>query len=574
MPILAKFPSPSTYLPITCLLVVVGPALSAWIYGRLTLEQSTWGMSALSLMHGHSRWLPTDSQGNVVPPLFSWLLALSLAIPFPDKLPLLTLPSYLYAIACLIAIGGLSRLWFSSGTALWTCFLVAFNPLFLEQVRVGDPSLGVLFWSLLGLWVYAHHLIREEETFSAWTMVGGLSFFALLLSVGFFAFWLPVLGLVNFLLRDWERRERFSNTIRSTLAAPTMRAGLIVVAIGFGLATPWIMKSSFASGPFSPWATPVDLPHTRASSYGHLLAAMPATLVLALVGLWRSVRQILRGREEMDRATLPVVWTLVAALTVRSMQPTQIGLLLLLVPLNLLAVRTLLDVLYRRIPDGQLFWITLATVWVYLGTRLEAFSHLPSLLTDVPVGGGALPSGSAFWFSQLTAEKKLSLHLAIDLLVLVGLILYFLYRSSAIQDRYRRMLFGGFVAVVVVLATLPSLALIHQPLRRDDPWVRVCEQLAPLKDIDRIIYVGSQPPIVPLTFVVKCRFPDLPTETAVGRVELEAAFRQDGNRPLVLVTDPSQRLPKTTPITRDDLTVTLSQIYDSDEVIAYAPLSP
>lgn len=577
MPLLERFPPPSTYLPLTCLLAAVGTGLAAWVFGRLTPELAAWGNSALEVVQGRT-WLPTNSGGHPIPPAYAWALALALSLPVGDTLVLLALPGYLYALATLGFTYGLVRRWYSAGVALWATFLIAFNPLFLEHARVGDSSLGILCWSMLGLWAYVHHLIKEEETFSAWTVVGGIAFAALLLSAGFFAFWLPAAGLLNVLAREWERGDRLPTALRACLTAATARAGFFVVAIGIVFASPWLLRSGWSAGPLAPWAIPVELQARPNGALVELALALRATLILALVGFWRAAREVLRGSEEADRATLPVVWTLVAALTINWTAPTQIGLVSVIIPLSVLAAQTILDILHRRIADRPLAVIVVVACWFYLASGMEMFRDLPGLLAPVvPASSpGAVPAveESETWFSlpaPLRAEAALALHFAVDVLVLVAAVIYLAYRLSAKQDRLRRLFFGGFVVATVGVVAWPLLTLPREPLRRDNPWSRAQEQLAQLDDIDLVIFVGSEPPSDPLLFVVRSRFRNCPVESAVGRVELESAFAAHGTRPLVLVTDPSQRLPRATPITKGELTVTIAQIFDSDEVIAYAP---
>lgn len=571
-PILTKFPAANAYLPLVCLLAAVGPAIAAGAYGLFTPEQAAWGLNALKIGPG-DLWSPGAEAGRPIPPLYAWLLAGSISLPFSDKLLLLGVPSYLYAVLGLAVVYAIASNWYSEGTGLWTCSLVAFNPFFLEQVREGNPSLGILFWALMALWIYLHHLRNEEETFSLWTAAGSLSFAALLLSVGWFAFWLPVVGALNLFAREWDRRDDLRSVLRALLYMPTARAGFLVVGVGIVLASPWLLTSGWQRGPYAPWNSPLTPAEQDTVSFGTLIPAMSATLVLAVAGLLRASRQMIRWSDEPGRAALPVLWTLIAALAFKTTQPTPAGLLILLVPLNLLAVRTLLAVLYRRISDRGVLWLMLATILFYLSSRLPALQALPELLAEQANVAGQEPVGRLRRFFRLPASEKLSLHLATDLLVSVGIGIYFVFKLSGRNDRIRRTLFGGFVFVAVALATIPSLAILGQPTRRDDPWQRVFGQLQKLEGIDLIVYVGSTAPSSQLRFIVHSLFPELQLHTAIGRAELDSVFRQQGNRPLVLVTDPSQRLPRTTPITKGSTTVTLSQIHDGDEVIAYAPLA-
>lgn len=571
-PVWPKTPSANAFLPLVLLLAAVGPGLMAWMHGTLTPGAAAWGLCALDVLEGD--WKMPGPAGQPAPPIVAWSTAAALAAPVGDKLFGLTLPAYLHAVLSLGAIYLIGRVWFTSGTGLLACFLYGLNPFFLSEVQRSQSSLCALFWSLASLLVYMHHLRQEEEVVSLWTAGGAISFACLLLTVGFNALWIPVIGWVNVLFRELSRKDGEVEAFWSSLVAPTSRAGVIVVVLGTGLASPWLFLSGFSAGPFAPWVEPSAAEARLGGSVSWLLEAMPVTLILALYGLFRAVRQGVQGVRGSGRSALLLVWSLIAFFAAETTAPTAGSLLFLLVPLNFLAARTLIAILRREVPDRHVLGLMLGTAAVLVFSRSAT---VRTLLRGRPMNDARLVEdwGGSLgrYLAELSAEQRLSLHFVLDVAVLVGAAILWLYAASRAADQYRRWLFGGFVVAALLLSLLIGVGQMDSPLRRDDPWMKVYQQLQKQSDVDKVVYVGLDQPEPRLRLMVRSLFRGVPRVHLQRREQLETVVSDREEKLLVLVTDTNQRLPRTYPIGKGAVTLTLAQIYDSPHVVAYAPIA-
>ena len=546
-----KIPSARAYRPLVLLIVAAVPALYTWSYGGLTEAQASWGLEGLELLSG--AWNSPEWFRSPVPPFYAWVCALALSIPVGDAFWLLPAPSYLFGILSIFTLYWIGREISDEATALLGCFLFSLNRFFLEEVQSGEPTTAILFWSLLSFVFYLKHLAVDGELWSRWTFAGALSFAGLLLSAGLFAFWLPVLGLLEFISRQIREGDNMSEALTETRKAPTILGGVAVIAGGFALASPFLFGAGWHTSTFSPWpAPPVTL--ELGSLPRDLVTTMPATIVLAGVGLLLALRDTLKGQAS-DRTAVPLLWGLLGALAFASTTPTPGTLLFTIAPLTLLAVYVLGQVMARRVRDLYVQVIFMLVVVVFVVAQSQALWSLPAWLTD----------------GALSAQQKWDVHLGVDALVIASALLLWLYRLTSRSDRDRRWLFGTYVLGTVLLACVPSSNELKATPRSEDPWYELTRRLRSYPDVDLLLFVGK-PPSSTLQLTVRSLYPDAVRQQASDREQAESILRMRGERPLVLLTDPPLAFQSPLPITKDGKTVTLTEIFGNDLVVAYAPL--
>lgn len=553
----AKAPAVEAFLPLVLLLAVVGPGLVAWLYGSLTSASAARGLCALDVLDGD--WLLPGPTGQPAPPLVAWVQAMALTLPLLEPPVALLVPSYLFAVGSLFVLYLLGGTWFTRGTGMLACFLMGLCPYFLAQVRTGSSGPIVLFFFLVSLLVYTHHLLAEDEVFSYWTLGGAFAFGGLLLSLGFNAFWLPVLALVNVFFREAARQDREWVAARAALWAPTTRAGVIVVTLGTLLAIPWILFSGLPTGPTMPWIDPGQ-EQAEPASMAALVWAMPATIVLGVFGFLRSLRQTILRTKGSARAAPALLWTLFSLFALQTTLPTATGVLLAATPLTLFAVRTLIAILRRELADRTVLLLILGSGAVVL---------LCSVPWDVVNPRRVNSLDWVVEWSRHSSDQKWQAHLAADEVVLFAGTMILLYLLSQGSDRHRRWLFGGFLFAILLVSLVEGLGVAPAALRRDDPWQRVYEQLPQSSTVGRVVTMGSLPPPEELRFLLRARYGGIPREHIQGREQLPLALRDPAEQPLVLVTEPPLRLPKTYPVARGDLTLILVERFDTPRVIGY-----
>ena len=553
-PVWPNLPTPNAFLPLVVLLAVLLPGLYTWSYGRLTDELAAWGLYGLQICRG-DWWLPGASDAPV-PPMYAWSTALASALPVSQKFWLPLLPSYLYGLLGLAGVYWLGRLWLTPGTGLLACLLVALNGVFLEHIQRGDGSTCVFFWAVVSLLGHAYHLRAQAETLSPSVFLRGFGFAGLLLCAGSFAMWFPVIAFLSMQFPQSERRMDIPASLRASFSKPGVHGGLLAMVIGLLVAAPWLLLSGWHAGPFAPWRDPLPLAATTVLSWTRLLGAMPTITVLAGFGLWRSACECIKASPASSRSALPLFWTLIMLLVLRTVHPTYGCLLVLVVPVNLLAIKTLFEILRRELRDSTVFVLMFLCGGALVVARSELLQNMPQWLFD---------------FRKLSASQLLDLHLAADGLILIALLVNWLQRWTQRRDRDRRLLFGAFILGTLFSACFSGLTGTETPKRRDDPWLTLYRQLEAEGRFDQVILVGEQRPNDSLLYTLQMLYPDLPL-TRLGRLGELAVTLSPGNaRPLVLVTDTTLRLLKRTVISRGDHTLTLRQIHQSDQVIAYAP---
>lgn len=579
-------PSATAFVPFMLLMAILWPAWLAWGRGVFTKESALWGLVGLDTV-GAAAWRPFAGDQSA-PPLFAWMTSLALQLPIQNKLLLLPLPAYFYAVGVLLVIYLIGRTWFTPATGLLSCFLIALNRVFLDLVRRSDPDLGVLFWLLVSLLVYLRHLRSEEDTLSRWTFLGAAAFGALLLSAGFNGFWAAAIGLLNVLWRELDRRDSWGPAVKGTVGMSTSRAGVVVVVGGVLLASPWLAMSSWSSGPWAPWSDPGErgyksidvMDHVRSmvllerrapedprlsADLFDLMRAMPATLVLSLYGLWRTFRGVIGQGSETPKQWFPILWTVIALVAWILTMPTPAGELFLIVPLTLLAARALLAILRREIHDRTALLLMIGSAWVYVFTTLR----LPRVQWSSDPYSKNWGDWMTIW-KTLSVEDKYALHLGFDRLLVAGGLILWLYRSTRGVDRRRRWLLGGFIVGVLSLAVWNGTDHLGLSAVNDNPWRRIHDELQAYRGASAVIYLGSEPPDPALRFIVRSQFPDRPRLPVPQRDQLDRLPDECGDRFLVLVTDTRSRLPRSLSLSRGEQALTLERVLDSPLVAAYA----
>lgn len=546
-----KLPPPTAFLPLVILISSVVPGLYAGFFGSLNLEQSIWGLAGLDVLDGG--WLIPSRDANTLPPLYAWLTALGLTVPLPDRICSVGLPDYLLGLATLLLVYKLGSLCLSPGAGLLACLLVAMNRVFLEEIHRSTSTPCILCFALLCICLFLQHARHQDDLLSSRVIAASLAFTALLLCSGFFSFWIPLICVLNLLHDELPSREDWPSTIREIVfESSTLQSGLIVLGCGVVLSSPWLLAAGWHLGPFAPWADP--LAGSPRVNVVHLVTAMPATIVPALYGLFRTIREAVYGAADSRLTILPVVWALIGCLALETTHPTRSALLLTAIPLTYLAVRVLFAILRREIRDRDVLTLMLGSVAVYLVVEIDALRRLPFSFQGEP----------------MSPEQQLDLHFGVDALVLaIGLIIW-LFRWTNRDDRYRRVLLGGFVIASMALACLPGLTKVAERPRRFDPWLQVSQALRQERRSNVVVFLGEHSPSPQLEFTVRTILPSTPRVEINDSQDLEGIIRTYGPRPLVLVTSSNRRLARTLPVATGDATVTLTQFFDSEQVIGYS----
>lgn len=539
------------------LVVIIVPGLYASIYGSLTANQAAWGLLGVDVLQGD--WISPDlGDQSRVPPLFAWCTAAMMAIPLADKLWLATMPSYFFGLASIALVYLIGRACCSPGVAVLTTFLFGLNQLLLRQIEAGEPSTCIVALALLSLYCFIRQLYRDDRVCTRWTIVGTPVFACLILSAGFFALWIPLIAVVFAVYFHLQTREQLRDALEATFASPTSAAGVLVVGGGILLASPWILWSDWNAGPYFPFSDPTTLLTRPEVAWGAIVSAMPATIVLGVFGVWRGAQDCLRGRALGELFPLLLFWSMLAWLALRLTSATEAALLFAIVPLTMLAVQTLFDIVERNLRDRQILALLLLSVCVFVVSRTTALRELHNWLA------------SGDW----SAQRKLDVHLAMDGLVLACIPVIGLYRLSAGFDRRRRALLGAYVMTVILLASVPGLMQFRGPRRRDDACAQLFHLLQQRSPYDRVVFVGKDAKstdLAPIRFAVKAAERDAPVDHVADRAALvESLSGSDSADPLVLVTDPNQRLQRTAAIRQGNYVVTLHEIHSSEDVLVYA----
>ena len=464
-PLVRPAPRSAVFFPLVVLVAVL-PGLYGLKNWDLNPPGPWWGLRGLVVLEGRA-WdqvpaasgmgpAPEAAAFRTValqPPLYAWLEAAALALS-PDRAPVATvLPGYAAGVIAVILVFLLGRSWIGPAAGLVAAVLVGFNRDLLAQMQQPSPTTLGLAGALCALLAYGRHLRRLDGAAEAgrrgvrWATVGGLGLGVSLLSVRGLGLACPVVILLHQVYlgaepapygrargrrgRDWWR------------CRPGLWAGLAALTLGLGLAAPWHASMIARHGPEAALAL-WGLPEPGVACWPGLLAGLldlaPATVPLGLFGAWRAVRRALAaepGDREADDGAFFVLWLAVAAVLPAAWPggPRQALALFLMVPLNLLAARTMVDLAARRIPVRALAWLAPATA---AAIAWWASSHLRDAVTDLARGCRPAPA------------TALGLHLGVDLLLVAALVSRNLDRWTGRRDDRRRLVLAGFLGTVVL----------------------------------------------------------------------------------------------------------------------------
>jgi hypothetical protein len=382
---------------------------------------------------------------------------------------------------------------------------------------------------------------------------GGLALGWALLSVGVFALLVvPAAALHRGLLGPdpWARRAT-GRSGRLRPLAPGLAATAAALGLGLALALPWyaMMEGRYGSAFVRAILAP---PHSGGEGPNGLLARLvmlaPASLALGLFGAFRAGRRVLL-RDGDDPTTVGgafwIGWLAVAALAPSAFPdgPRPVLNLFLLVPLNLLAARAMLDLAGRRIPARALVWLapTTAVAVAWWGS--------PELRGAVlGLARGKAP-GARTW---------LGLHIGLDLVVGLAVLTRVLDRWARRRDDRRRIVLGGFLGAVMALTVARGIDEVR--FRHEETADLITLRDAILRRegkhrFDVLAVVGPAPesrfgaagPDAPrprpggrLRFMLRTALPGVP-QTDLTRVE-DLLELPEGRR-LVILAGSSERLP-------------------------------
>lgn len=541
-PVWPNLPTSSAFIPLVFLVAAIAAGLFAWTDVGLSSTKAAWGLAGLQVLWPELR--TTGVQYGVDSPLFAWSTAAALAIPLGSIFWRLPLPGFLYFLLSLLLLYRISRRWYSPGTGLIACFIFGVNREILSGIRTGGPGTCVLFSILLLIWCFLRHE-RTEERFSIWLVASVGAVALLVLSSGTFAGWILLLVLLVYFHVELHRRREPWQALKQAFRSSTFWSGVAVAALGVLLAAPWLVGSGQTEVSESTLAQPTGI--------GKLVVAMPATFVLALFGFWRSAKASIRGGPETATSALLAIWTFVGCLALQ-VSPTKLALPFALVPMAVLAARSYLAVLNRKISDRQILGLTLCTCFVFILVLSPVTDDMASVLMGKE------------W---LTADTMLRFHYTVDVLVLTLAIAAACYHFSAAHDRYRRRFAGVFAVLVLVGASLP----VFDPLIPDgdmgEVWQKVYNDLLPYQDREQIVLVGEQPPSVQLDFVLRSVLPHAEIERVDALTEVEEKIHTPVSQSLVLVTSPTSQLPTSTPVGQGTSQVVLTRVFANEAVAAY-----
>lgn len=551
----------SAYFPLV-MLVAILPGLFALRSWDLNPPGPWWGLRGLAVLDGYrlDQAPAADGLGResealafravaLQPPLYAWLEAIGLGLS-PSRSPLgAILPSYLAGVLVVILVYRQGRVWGGPGQGLVAALLTGFSRDLLAQMQQPSPATLGLAGALVAVWSYAEYL-RSGVAWDrrwGWAVLSGLGLGVSLMTVRLLALAvIPIVLLHQAALgpdpvpaacRSWRafRRERSG-----------LLVGLAALALGLLVAAPWygyMLATHGRSFLEAQWDPPELF---RPIPGGFLLAGMvmaPATLALAAHGAWRAVRRWLTAETEDAGAiggALWVIWLVVAAVApaVVPGRPGPSSLLFLLVPINLLAARSILDLARRRASAKALVILAPATA---LTVAWWASSHVRQALADLLA------------LHRPDAASALGLHLGLDLLVLIGVGTWALDRWSRRRDDRQRSVLAGFL--IAVLATNVAIGIREARFRHRQTYELltlsdIIERRQQIRPFDLVAVIGPEGPTAPdtealhaggqLRFLLRTSLPDLQPRDLTRTDEL--LDLPDGCR-LVILAGTRQQLP-------------------------------
>ena len=501
------------------------------------------------------------------PPLYAWLEAACLAIS-GDRAPIATVvPSFLGGVCLVLLVYRLGVLWGGPPLGALAAILTGFNRQLLNHMQFANPAtlgLGFALAALLADGYAIRALNHGRWTSWLWTLASGLALGFSLLSLSFFGLLVPlILGLRHALVGGeplppalrarWPLYRRLVWQTRGALTTVT------ALAIGLALAAPWHYLMARRYG-LEFWRALMHPPFSGAGVAGgpveKLLQLAPATLGLAVFGLFQAVRRLRaaeRGSTDprVVSSALALAWmavTVVLPLILPS-GPRPALLLFLLVPLNLLAARLMLDLVERREPAEALLVLTPVTL---VGLAWWASPPLREI-------------SAALVHGRLTLFTGAALALGLVLLAFLRLCTSQGLAWAGSRDDRQRGLLGAFLALVMAVTlvagiheveyrhreTLDLLALREAILRRQaiQPFARVTvlglgsdwnPLAAPLGS--GFSTTTKSPAVAPggrLRFVLRSALPHVPV---ADTAQMEDLVASDNGPQLVVLAGTGSRL--------------------------------
>ena len=571
-PLINPVPRPTMWLGLSVLVAVI-PGLLALRHWDLSPPGPWWGLRGLAVLEGYTldqvalEGVGTPIEGwayrqvAMHPPLYAWLEAAALAIS-GDRAPIATVvPSFLAGLFLVLLVYRLGVLWGGPPLGGVAAILTGLNRQLLNHMQFANPATLGLAFALAALLAdgYAIQAASHGRRRAwLWTLASGIALGLSLLSVAFFGLLVPIiLGLQRVLVGGEPLppvlRSRWPLFRRIVWRARGALTTLAALVIGLALAAPWHYLMAQRHG-LQFWRALVHPPFSGAGIPGgpleKLLQLAPATLGLAVYGAFLAVRRLKnaeRGSTDprVVSSALALAWIAVTVVLPLMLPagPRPVLLLFLLVPLNLLAARLMLDLALRRVGIQALL------VLVPVSAVCLAWWACPPLRD----ASGALLRG------QVSSAVMIALPLGLALLVAFRFFAQQTIRWAGVNDGRRRGLRGSFLGLVflVTLAagiheveyrhreTLDLLSLREAVLRRQStqPFTRVTvlglgsewSPLASLLSPSVPFTAANFPTVAPggrLRFVLRSALPGVSgTETA--RVE-DLAMSGEGPQLVVL----------------------------------------
>ncbi len=307
-------------------------------------------------MLASGQWLIPTIGGDLYadkPPVFFWAIALALLVTGSLRIAFL-LPSLLAALGTLILVHDLARRLWDREAALAADLLLLASVQFLIQARSAQIDGFLLFWTTLGLYGLARHLLLGPAW--SWYAVGGLAcgIGVITKGVGF----LPLLALIIWPVLRWcgfPVPSRGGSLLRKALAPVAMFAGIAVWI------APMMMTVAASNDPaLAAYQDEILFDQTvdrYASAWHHIRAPwyfvvnvipalwLPGTALLPwLVPRWRGA-----WRERQPAVWLFLAWTITVVLFF-SLSPGKRGVYVLpALPAFVLAAAPFLPDLWKRL---------------------------------------------------------------------------------------------------------------------------------------------------------------------------------------------------------------------------------
>jgi hypothetical protein len=564
-PVWPNLPGPENFLPVVVVLAAILPAAMTWLFGSLNPGQAAWGIRGLDVLEGD--FLLTKSTDSSAPPFFAWCLATVLAIDLGDPFWRLTIPSYLFWVLSAVVIHRLVTVWHDNTTALLTILALSINPVVIGTIQSGLPGTVALFWGSLAILSYVEHMQSKAKLLSPWTFVGGISIGLTILTVGLFSLWVPAMVAIHIaydrIQNARDRRTGFEKLIEDT----SLRAGLVGMGIGTLIASPWMIIAQTSAGAVA-LLTTAGLTNERFGFEAPALV-MPTMLALGLFSIARALRQ--RFRRQADKqASLPVLWSVVAYLVFLLVEPTSTGLLFVVVPLTILAMRSLQLVVNRKLRDRTSLWLVLASILVFMFAGTPGTTR--SLLDILQRGWNSLVQRAAPESLGNLGFDLLRVHLALDAFLIAGFAVFWLYKQQMHRDRNRRWILGAFTLLVIGLAAVGTLSSKASIGRGSDSWSELDRAIGAINPCGWLAFLGETPPSTELDFVARRQMIAKPRFRVVDVPELDSKLDRQSGKPLVIVSDIGLALPDSIPLTQSGQSVTLGRQYSGDKAKVYAPV--